>query len=1505
MSMGIPATMVDVNMGANNWSQQERINRIIDIDRETRIAGVSKRTVNEWSTAASKLKSNSKLPSRARRQLSRLVSFAVKACKPFATIPNECYHASLIRQTIDSDHGWVIIDSGTVYHIVRDESKFASIESGQGVKIRGINGVSYGKRGILRDCELGSGIPAICFPSSPVEILLSAEGLKANRWETHFTDEGNYLLNRTTSTFIELHQINGLPTCKIEFSTPSFICTPDTEIYDTQSKIPHGSRYSNKITKNTHYTHLNLPKTPETKPITPPTNPNPIPNPTNSTNNLPRGTYDTSRKRARENHAPPKLIRNSKHISKLLLHWRNAHFHDPENRVECLECIENKGRRKGHSKVRNPKFGTPGAFLLFSTDFFGKVKPTSYRHNKWVMLYVDDHSGYAYAKCIPRKSDAPEVLEEFIKFIRRKCGAKYGETKNDKGQIIFAGIRSDNEPVLRSTDWTSVCDRFCISETHSIPYEPEQNGTCERLVQSVKNSLRTCMSHVDSRVWDYGVYNILNVWNLRKSEKATKSLKSKTPKCPQDVLESVSTNPLVKSAHEKRQYLRRFGCLAYFLPHRMKTTTEEIEKANAPLLPKKVKGIYLGLSPHNSGWLIGHFHKGRLEVYETRNAVFLEDILVNNVEELSKQDPPMMEQLLVRLNALAGDDPSAGSPKGLAGECGDYRLKGLDVSQWSDGVGDETRMQQQGLIESLKLTQRHITQGSSANSEGINPAELELEEESSDGESLKRKPAKSKKTKPKSDEAKAVGTCDPKQNLNDAKSDTKSDVLPSASVDARESRANTKDSVEGEAIGAEAASSEVTYGPSAIRRRGRPRGAKDKNPNKRKRRTKATMRAAKEATQERCSTLFAEEISAENEVYSHLAWDPHPEHGDEDEILEAEVFLAREVIIKESQAGDSVKPTVAFNPANPERPKWVEAKTLEQTRLEAYTTWRKLTPEEEKLWREGKIQAVPCALLLNRKRDGRFKARLVVLGNRWKPNDEDNAVYASVVSQVGNRACMVQIAREGFHPIPFDISNAFVRASMGSIQVCVRLPESFRDVKDDKDDGKRMLLKALYGLPISPRLWAKTLSKDLEKLGWQECKHEPGVWSLTEKGKVVGYMTVYVDDCILACNSIEKTKLELDRVHKTHPLKVIETTVSAEGTIAFDMTGVDVEINPSLRTLRISMRKYSEKLLKRFDMTNCKGRSNPAFPEEKLFATNADKSPFPFRECVGALQWLATNCRPDLAHSTNMLARASCMPVTTSMAGCCRMVMRYLKATLDQAITYSPESEAEFEEKFSKLSEHADNAKVDKSQAHNAVHTFTDASFGVTYKEMRSISGVVIYLYGTPIAWKSKVQTVFASSTTESEWIAMSDGIEVGQSVSALYRFLIGDPVAKLGPLWCDNRGATLSARQRDVTDIAKKTRHVALKHAKVLTEGERVWFCPTLDQKADGLTKSVNSHALEMIFTHNPLVKEEWDDAEESELEFELSDTFLSMQCEVKKNVVSREWERNYSLYCEMDIYP
>ena len=64
---------------------------------------------------------------------------------------------------------------------------------------------------------------------------------------------------------------------------------------------------------------------------------------------------------------------------------------------------------------------------------------------------------------------------------------------------------------------------------------------------------------------------------------------------------------------------------------------------------------------------------------------------------------------------------------------------------------------------------------------------------------------------------------------------------------------------------------------------------------------------------------------------------------------------------------------------------------------------------------------------------------------------------------------------------------------------------------------------------------------------------------------------------------------------------------------------------------------------------------------------------------------MCTVCRPDLEHSTNVLARASANPVTNSMAKACRLVMRYIAGTKNVGLMYSPESEAEFDEKFGKL----------------------------------------------------------------------------------------------------------------------------------------------------------------------------------------------------------------------------
>ena len=472
-------------------------------------------------------------------------------------------------------------------------------------------------------------------------------------------------------------------------------------------------------------------------------------------------------------------------------------------------------------------------------------------------------------------------------------------------------------------------------------------------------------------------------------------------------------------------------------------------------------------------------------------------------------------------------------------------------------------------------------------------------------------------------------------------------------------------------------------------------------------------------------------------------------------------------------------------------------------------------------------------------------------------------MYASTISQVANRVALVHSTRRGFFPIPFDITNAFIRASMGSIKVCVRLPESFRS--ESSDDGKRILLRALYGLPVSPKLWNKTLNRDLESLGWRQSNHEPGVWILKERDEVVGICTVYVDDCVVACETKESSEAELEKIHNLHPLTRISTKKFPDGSIEFDLLGADVLINTQKREFKLSMTKYVDKLLARFDMTHCKALSTPSFEEAQLYA-KADLCPkFEYRSLIGGLQWLSTVCRPDLAHSVGMLARASANPVTNSMVKCGRRVLRYLKGTREYGLTFSPEQEREFNLKYSKLLNHPDNIDfVKPDQLNQAVHTFSDASFGVSYRTMRSISGTIIYLHSTPVAWRSKVQSVFSSSTTESEWIAMSDSISISESVHAVHEFLLGKPALQ-GPIWCDNRGAVVSARKgpEGTDEISKRTRHVALRFAKVLPEFQRIWFSPTDQQLADGLTKSCNREALQNLFhgVSAPLLVEDGDE--------------------------------------------
>ena len=147
----------------------------------------------------------------------------------------------------------------------------------------------------------------------------------------------------------------------------------------------------------------------------------------------------------------------------------------------------------------------------------------------------------------------------------------------------------------------------------------------------------------------------------------------------------------------------------------------------------------------------------------------------------------------------------------------------------------------------------------------------------------------------------------------------------------------------------------------------------------------------------------------------------------------------------------------------PGAPKWIEAITKERTKLEAARTWRNLTDAE--MTKEKKV--VPVALILTKKRDGTYKCRAVVLGNLCERSEEIQ-LYAPVVSMVALRTMLTISSREQNEVRIFDLDNAFLNAHIKGPEVYISLPTAWRS---KHESCVKRLLKALYGLPQSPKLW--------------------------------------------------------------------------------------------------------------------------------------------------------------------------------------------------------------------------------------------------------------------------------------------------------------------------------------------------------------------------------------------------------------------------------------------------
>ena len=259
--------------------------------------------------------------------------------------------------------------------------------------------------------------------------------------------------------------------------------------------------------------------------------------------------------------------------------------------------------------------------------------------------------------------------------------------------------------------------------------------------------------------------------------------------------------------------------------------------------------------------------------------------------------------------------------------------------------------------------------------------------------------------------------------------------------------------------------------------------------------------------------------------------------------------------------------------------------------------------------------------------------------------------------------------------------------------------------------------------------------------------------------------------------------------------------------------------------VQISQAHYCNTVLKRFGYDNCFPSKLPCVKDvhnvlkENINSPKLDsEGTTKYRELVGSLIYLEQITRPDISFIVNILGQQMHSPSKAHWNLGVR-VLKYLKGTQNYCLNYY-------------------------ESVHLELTLFGDADWANDTQDRKSQTGYCAYLsdISSPISWSSRKQQLVATSTTNAEYVALSNTTCEAIWLQKLLRD-INCNIVKFWParLLCDNTGALALAHH---PATGHRSKHIDVRYHVVRDYVE--WGDITLehvrsDQNwADGFTKSL-----------------------------------------------------------------
>ena len=454
------------------------------------------------------------------------------------------------------------------------------------------------------------------------------------------------------------------------------------------------------------------------------------------------------------------------------------------------------------------------------------------------------------------------------------------------------------------------------------------------------------------------------------------------------------------------------------------------------------------------------------------------------------------------------------------------------------------------------------------------------------------------------------------------------------------------------------------------------------------------------------------------------------------------------------------------------------------------------------------------------KKDGRgdlvkYKARLVVKGFGQKKGIDFDEIFSPVVKLSSIRIILGLATNQDLEIEQLDVKTAFLHGDLEE-EIYMQQPEGFEDKR--KEDLVCKLKKSLYGLKQAPRQWYKKFDSFMVGHGYRRTVADYCVYFKRYPGENFIILLLYVDDMLIVGQDraqISKLKEELAESFEMKDLGP-----------AKQILGMEITRDRKNRRLWLSQERYVERILERFNMKEAKPVTTPLGGHCKLSKSSCPSTEeenkkmvvIPYSSAVGSLMYAMVCTRPDIAHTVGVVSRFLSNPGKQHWEAV-KWIFRYLRRTSKLCLSFG-------------------RGKL-------VLEGYTDADMAGDLDGRKSTSGYLFTFAGGAVSWQSKLQKCVALSTTEAEYIAVT---EAGKELVWIKTFF-----KELGMqqdeyvVYCDSQSAIDLSKN---ATYHSRTKHIEVRYHWIRDATEKKRFklkkIHTDKNAADMMTKVIPKQKME-----------------------------------------------------------